>query len=316
MKKIMTIKLYFCVLIIISVSVASARSYDPEAISQISKAIAEGKLMAKEKGDHIDYVSSSLDDIVKEGHGKRVGGVRGLSAFGDDNDYDWLKKDNEVAIINTARDTIVGLTPGRVGQTYSIISTVQTMNTMNNISNARTSEAFYQATKGTPVQHLGAAVKIANDPDIIKKIEQLSTTQVVQPSIRSDILPTYSSVDWNSVLQNSRIDWKSSTPIYKVSRTDMNTTAKTMGTDWNKISLGNTKISSLPSMPKMQMNSIPRMSYSSTTYLPPDKLFSLKNPLDKYRPSMLKMSDYSSYSKYRTSPSTFTRPTSYSWRNY
>lgn len=284
---------------------AQAESFDLEAVSQVSRAIAEGKLMneEREKNKQAVYVSNSLCGMVKEGHGKYTGGVLGLSAFGDDNDYDWLKKDSEVAIVNTARDTIIGLTPGRIGRTYSIVSTFQTMNTMNNISNARTPETFYQATKGTPVGVFGAAAKIVNDPDIIKKIQKLSTTQVAQPSIRSDILPTYSSVDWNSVLQNSRVDWKSSTPIYKVSRTDMNTTAKTMGTDWNKISLGNTKISSLPSMPKMQINSIPRMSYSSTTYLPPDNLFSLKNPLDKYRP---KIPDYSSSSKYWKPPSTFT----------
>jgi hypothetical protein len=62
-----------------------AQDFDPEAISQVSKAIAEQKLMSDGETEEREvYVSSSLRSKVELGTGQGINAVIGLSAFGED----------------------------------------------------------------------------------------------------------------------------------------------------------------------------------------------------------------------------------------
>jgi len=62
-----------------------AQDFDPEAISQVSKAIAEHKLMSDSEAEERQvYVSSSLSPKVEKGTGQGISTVIGLSAFGED----------------------------------------------------------------------------------------------------------------------------------------------------------------------------------------------------------------------------------------
>jgi len=78
----------FILLVIYALSTAKAESFDPEAISQVSKAIAAWKLMNEGKCEKQDeqmiYVSSSLGGMIEMGDGKGV--VQGLAAF--NNNYE------------------------------------------------------------------------------------------------------------------------------------------------------------------------------------------------------------------------------------
>lgn len=63
-------------------SAIKAESFDPEAISQVSKAIAEWKLMNESKVEEPPvYVSSSLAATVQKGDREGIGVVTGLAAF-------------------------------------------------------------------------------------------------------------------------------------------------------------------------------------------------------------------------------------------
>lgn len=65
-----------------------AQDFDPEAISQVSKAIAEQKLMSDSQAEERQvYVSSSLSPKVDSGTGQGINTVVGLSAFGEDFGY-------------------------------------------------------------------------------------------------------------------------------------------------------------------------------------------------------------------------------------
>lgn len=93
MKKMRKITAYFMIFTFFAVfSVAKAESFDPEAISQVSKRIAEWKLMNKDKDEKqvepAVYVSSSLSGVIEKGGSEGVGVIEGLAAF--DNDY-WIK---------------------------------------------------------------------------------------------------------------------------------------------------------------------------------------------------------------------------------
>lgn len=71
-----------------------ADSFDPEAISQVSKGIAEWKLMNQDNKETQNgpqvYVSSSSSKMAnKEGY-KGIGTTQGLSAFNNDKPYDFL----------------------------------------------------------------------------------------------------------------------------------------------------------------------------------------------------------------------------------
>lgn len=96
MKKIQTITVYFVTLTFVAVfSGTKAESFDPEAISQVSKGIAEWKLMNEDseqtQSEQTVYVSSSLSGTVERGSGGGVGVVKGLAAF-DNNDY-WIRSE-------------------------------------------------------------------------------------------------------------------------------------------------------------------------------------------------------------------------------
>ncbi|MBI4707974.1 MAG: tetratricopeptide repeat protein [Candidatus Omnitrophica bacterium] len=104
MKKIKTTIAYFAILIFIAVfSVAKAESFDPEAISQVSKGIAEWKLMNEDKEqtqpEQTVYVSSSLSGMVERGSGEGIGVVTGLAAF--DNDDHWIRSEIRNWELNT-----------------------------------------------------------------------------------------------------------------------------------------------------------------------------------------------------------------------
>lgn len=79
----------FILLVDYALSTAKAESFDPEAISQVSKAIAEWKLMdgnKSEKDEKKVYVSSSLRGVVERDN--TFGIIQGLAAFDtDDTDF-------------------------------------------------------------------------------------------------------------------------------------------------------------------------------------------------------------------------------------
>ena len=84
-------RVYLAVLAIVFTPVATkAQDFDPEAISQVSKAIAEWKLMNDSEAEEQEvYVSNSLAGVVEEAGGEGVGVVHGLAAFGDSYWLDW-----------------------------------------------------------------------------------------------------------------------------------------------------------------------------------------------------------------------------------
>ena len=79
-------RIYFAALVIVfAVLTTKAQDFDPEAISQVSKAIAEQKLMSDGETEEREvYVSSSLRSKVELGTGQGINAVIGLSAFGED----------------------------------------------------------------------------------------------------------------------------------------------------------------------------------------------------------------------------------------
>ncbi len=94
MKKIVVYFMFLTFFIVFSV--LKAQSFDPEAISQVSKRIAEWKLINKDKGktqfEQTVYVSSSLSGIVERGISKRISVIGGLAAFNSDYDY-WINSE-------------------------------------------------------------------------------------------------------------------------------------------------------------------------------------------------------------------------------
>ena len=90
MRKVMIITILFTYVFILFV--ANVDAFDPEAALQVSKGIAEWKLMNKDKNEtQVEptvYVSSSLGGMVEKGDSKGIGVVSGLTAF--DNDY-WIE---------------------------------------------------------------------------------------------------------------------------------------------------------------------------------------------------------------------------------
>ena len=76
----------FILLVIYALSTAKAESFDPEAISQVSKAIAEWKLMDENKSEKeiekMVYVSSSLSGMAERGNISGI--IQGLAAFDAD----------------------------------------------------------------------------------------------------------------------------------------------------------------------------------------------------------------------------------------
>jgi len=90
MRKVMIITILFTYVFILFV--ANVDAFDPEAALQVSKGIAEWRLMNKDKNEtQVEptvYVSSSLGGMVEKGDSKGIGVVSGLTAF--DNDY-WIE---------------------------------------------------------------------------------------------------------------------------------------------------------------------------------------------------------------------------------
>jgi len=96
MKKMKTITAYLMIFALVFVfSVTKAESFDSEAISQVSKGIAEWKLMNEDKSktqiEQTVYVSRSLGGIAERGDGEGIGIVSGLVAF-DNNNY-WIESE-------------------------------------------------------------------------------------------------------------------------------------------------------------------------------------------------------------------------------
>lgn len=255
------------------ISATKVIAIDPEAALQVSKGIAEWKLMTSDKTEAdakpTTFVSSSLSGMVEKGGDKNVGIISGLAAF--DNDYDWLKRDSSVAIITAGRDTAVGIALGPYGPIYSAGSAVWSM---WNLSNAKTSEDFYRATRGTPAWHLGAAVKIL---DNIKMPE----SSIAQNRTFKSLPPTFNA-NWKTI--------KLADYTYKYPSIDWNNIPKT---NWNVPSTNSTNWS----IPKTNWNipsikPLPTYTPSMPKYPPPNILFSTKNPLTTYRPPMPKMPAY------------------------
>lgn len=86
MKKLKTI-ISSIIIAIFIISVTNAENFDPEVISQLSKNIAERKLMSagesEIQGEQMIYVSSSLKGMVEQGRDEKMGFINGLVAFGD-----------------------------------------------------------------------------------------------------------------------------------------------------------------------------------------------------------------------------------------
>lgn len=191
MKKIKITIAYFVILTFVVVfSTAKAESFDADAISQVSKGIAEWKLMNEDKSEtYVEqtvYVSSSLKGIVEMGESEGITVVQGLAAF--DSDYDWVKRDSRIATINAGRDTGIGIGLGPYGSIYSAGTAI---GTMWNMSNAKTSEDFYHATRGTPVWGFGVAPKILENI----KIPEPST---FRDRVSQNSLPTFKTT-WETV---------------------------------------------------------------------------------------------------------------------
>lgn len=102
-KKKITTACFVVLTFVVVFSIARAENIDSKAISQVSKEIAEWKLMNEGKNEtqteQIVYVSSSLSGMVEKGVGKEITGVQGLAAF-DNNDY-WIRSEIKNWELNT-----------------------------------------------------------------------------------------------------------------------------------------------------------------------------------------------------------------------
>ena len=81
---------YFVILAFaVFIPITKAESFDSEAISQLSKGIADWKTMNDDKretqAEPLVYVSSSLSGVVEKNGGEGIGVIKGLASFGDDN---------------------------------------------------------------------------------------------------------------------------------------------------------------------------------------------------------------------------------------
>ena len=95
MGKIKLLAAYLMILLLVLLpSTMKAQNFDPEDISQVSKGIAEWKLLNENKSEtqveETIYVSSSLSGMVEKGSGEGVSVVGGLVAF--DNGY-WINSE-------------------------------------------------------------------------------------------------------------------------------------------------------------------------------------------------------------------------------
>jgi len=88
------LKIYCASVVILFPAFAiKAQDFDPEAISEVSKAIAEWKLMNDSEAEEPPvYVSSSLAPVVEKAGSEGIGVVHGLAAFGDSYWLDWEMK--------------------------------------------------------------------------------------------------------------------------------------------------------------------------------------------------------------------------------
>ena len=84
MKKLKTI-ISSIIIAIFIISVTNAESFDPEVISQLSKNIAESKLMNEYKSEanneKVVYVSSSLENKRVQGGGEYIEVIDGINAL-------------------------------------------------------------------------------------------------------------------------------------------------------------------------------------------------------------------------------------------
>lgn len=130
MKKMKITIAYFVILSFVAViSVTKAEAFDPEAISQVSKGIAEWKLMNEGKSEtQLEpkvYVSSSLSGMVERGNNGKVGVIKGLSGLIEMNQLPDPILWNDASKLNTLYngniEIIIDRTLDRPGYTRTIL---------------------------------------------------------------------------------------------------------------------------------------------------------------------------------------------------
>jgi hypothetical protein len=189
---------------------AKAQDYDPATISKVSKGLTDNQLFN-------NTLPSSPNIERKERNISPIYGA-GLSAF--DDDFNWVQKENIYAIGQTIFGTykslcvdIAGNFLGRYGPLAGPTYTLWTSGrTMWSISDAKTPEAFYLATRGTPAWHLGVAVKILDKWDLAGELKNAGAqyNSAQQPAAWWKNTPTNIPVEYKQLLIGNNIniaDW-------------------------------------------------------------------------------------------------------------
>lgn len=307
----------FVILSIVAVfSISRADGFDPDALSQTSKAIAEWTLMNEDKvGTQIEprvYVSSSLRGMVGEGDSEGIGMVIGLSAFDDDKYINTSKIDTQSLnrhtvervgnypieiILNTAVPNI-GRIPVGAGTAYSLWNTG---NTMRNIWRVGTGRAEPDVLRST-VPHVVQAW------DAIKGQKNLPNKTSITPIYRSyddgalrietygiqKTRQTFSTTAYNTI---GKYGYDPSIDTIIRQDTIYTTQRVTFSGTWKTIKIGE----STYKYPSIDWTSIPKTNWSIPT----------TNSLPIYTPSMPKMP--SSYSP-SSIPKTYGPSIPSSWR--
>lgn len=194
MKRVTTTIAYLLIRTLLAVfSMTEAQSFDPQAISQVSRAIAEWKLMSDQveetQYEQAVYVTSSLSGIVEKAEPQGIRVISGLAAFDNDywSDY-WVESqirqwelnrivdmgnsyttrlseiwDVTKILTKTAMKTAlgVGLKGTTLGPIWSTVSTVESAYSLGK----RTI-----ATYGTSMQIMNPPIYLQNNPKLTRSL--------------------------------------------------------------------------------------------------------------------------------------------------
>jgi len=236
---------------------AKSQNFDPAAISQVSKGLTDTQLL--------NNTLSSTPNVERKENGISTVNRPGLSGF--DTDFKWVQKDNIYAIGSTVRGTGIGLGLdiagnylGRFGPYLGPVYTVgKTSCDMWNISQAKSPEAFYQATRGTPAWHLGVAVKILDQWDLTGALKEADAQYTSQQAANwMKITPTNIPAQYKELLIGNKVDWNKIAP--PINAADWSKIVKTVNPDYM------TKLPAITtSIPNIQLGTATTMG---TTTLP------------------------------------------------
>lgn len=308
MKKVIIITILLNLTFVFSIFVKKVNAFEPEAALQVSKGISEWKLMNKDKSEAqvgpTVYVSSSLSEMVEKGSSEGVGLVNGLSAYIYQEQIPDPILRQDADLLNTiyqgnikiVRDTTLPWAGAWDVTTRTI-----------KINPAQFSNPIY-GPRGTD---LGRVLAHEMDHAKMDGFSIIATGQPVNrgyPSvilledyaIRADrnfetALHNRFSVE-KTIAQSMKIMNYNPFETYRISETNAlgnilemgknnpimgaESRYSSIGTGIGKWNAGTGNISPLPSMP------------STINYPPPEILFSTKNPLNTYTPSMPRIPTY------------------------